>query len=66
MSRPDEGDDLELARASVRLLVNLLPPAHREAAHRRYVDRLEMEFRLSGMEPPEWIGRLREESWGRR
>lgn len=58
-----EPDGLELARASVRVLVNCLPPERRKAAWRRYADLLEREFRQSGLEPPEWIGRLRDQPW---
>jgi hypothetical protein len=59
----DHEHELELAKIGVHVLTNYLPPEHREAARRRYADLLEREFRESGMEPPEWIGRLRDEPW---
>jgi hypothetical protein len=58
-----EPDELELAKIGVHVLIGYLPPEHRERARRNYVDQLEREFRESGMEPPEWIERLRNEPW---
>ncbi|HEU4883695.1 MAG TPA: hypothetical protein VFT45_15665 [Longimicrobium sp.] len=57
-----EPDELELAKIALHILSGYTPE-NREAARRRYVDLLEREFRESGLEPPEWIGRLREEPW---
>lgn len=55
-------EDLELAKIALHILVRH-SPGDGERARRRYVDALEDEFRECGVEPPEWIGRLRDEPW---
>jgi plasmid stabilization system protein ParE len=65
---PDEGgsgdgaEDLELAKIAVHILSGYTP-RDRERARRAYVDAFEDTFRARGLEPPEWIGRLRDEPW---
>jgi hypothetical protein len=57
-----EPPDLELAKIAVHILTSYLP-ADRDRGRRAYADLLEREFRVSGMEPPAWIARLRDEPW---
>lgn len=51
----------DVARAIEAALASLarsFPDGDRERVRRRLVDAMREEFRLSGMDPPEWLERL--------
>lgn len=54
-------DEDEGARAAVEILSGYFPStADRERVRRRLVDALAAEFRVAGMEPPDWLDELAE------
>ena len=58
-TRPPEGEDE--ARAALTILAGYYPQARRFRVLSRFLDSMEREFRDSGMEPPAWLEKLREE-----
>jgi hypothetical protein len=58
-TRPPKGEDE--ARAALTILAGFYPQAERFRVLNGFLDAMEREFRDSGMEPPEWIAKLRAE-----
>ncbi|HEU0300143.1 MAG TPA: hypothetical protein VFR37_11825 [Longimicrobium sp.] len=46
------------ADAALAVLAGYFPEADRERFRRRFAETMANEFRLSGMDPPEWLERL--------
>jgi hypothetical protein len=58
-TRPPEDEDE--ARAALAILAGLLPESERFRFMSRFLDVMEREFRKSGMPPPAWLQKLRDE-----